>query len=219
MVIDLNRCVRCRTCYVACKRAHGIVAHPKDNEHPYEYYRLRYVEWEWGKYPETKRASIPIHCMQCNDPHCIISCPTEAIKRRSDGATIVDNELCNGCGVCLEACPYGALYIGPDGKADCCDFCAKLNSSGLMPECVEMCPAKARYFGDADDPESEVSILINMGKAKPLLLDGITSTRVYYIPSANEPDWAEVSSDEGFLGSLNKRKRDFPPVKGLNSSR
>jgi len=44
MVIDLNRCVRARTCYVACKREHNILAHPRDEAHPYEYYRLRYVE-------------------------------------------------------------------------------------------------------------------------------------------------------------------------------
>ena len=46
MVMDLNKCTRSGTCYVACKREHNILAHQRDEEHPYEYYRLRYVEWE-----------------------------------------------------------------------------------------------------------------------------------------------------------------------------
>ena len=86
MAINLNRCVRCRTCYVACKKEHVILAHPRDGRHPYEYYRLRYVEWEWGKYPMVKRAFVPVQCVQCDDPICIRFCPIDAIKlaRRAD---------------------------------------------------------------------------------------------------------------------------------------
>lgn len=214
MVIDLNRCVRCRTCYVVCKREHSILAHPRDDEHPYEHYRLRYVEWERGKFPAVVRAFIPIHCQQCSDPVCLRFCPLDAIAQRNDGIIVIDQERCNGCGVCAVVCPYGALYINADGKADGCDFCAGRLDAGLEPRCVAMCPAEARIFGDLDDPHSEVSKLVASGKAKRLPLAGI-GTRVYYIPSVNEANWDNLVADENFLAALVKRNRDLPPVKGV----
>ncbi len=215
MVIDLDKCVRCRTGYVACKREHNILAHPRDGEHPYEYYRLRYVEWEWGRYPVVKRAFIPVHCMQCYNPICIRFCPVDAITQRSDGIIVIDKERCNGCGVCAAVCPYGALYINPDGKADGCDFCAERLDAGLLPKCIETCPVGARTFGDLDDPESKISKLVASGKAKPLLFGGVKNTRIYYVPSPNEGDWNKVAINEDFLESLAKRKRDLPPLKGI----
>lgn len=215
MVIDLNKCVRCRTCYVSCKQEHNIPAHPRDDEHPYEYYRLRYVEWEEGKYPTVRRAFIPVHCLQCDDPICIRFCAVDAIAQRSDGAIVIDKERCNGCGVCAAVCPYGALYITPDGKADGCDFCADRLDVGLPPKCVETCPCGARTFGDLDDPESKISKLVASGKAKPLLLAGVNNTSVYYIPSPNEPDWDKLATNGGFLEALARRKKDLAPIRGI----
>jgi len=215
MVIDLNRCVRCRTCYVACKRQGNILAHPRDEQHPYEYYRLRYVEWEWGKYPAVRRAFIPISCMQCDDPICMRFCAVDAINRRSDGMIVIDEDICNGCGVCATVCPYGALYINSDGKAGGCDFCADRLDAGLPPKCFEMCQGGARTFGDLDDPESKISKLVASGKANPLLLEGVKSTRVYYIPSPKEPEWEKLPTNEDFLTVLEKRKRDLPPIRGI----
>ena len=215
MIINLDRCVRCRTCYVACKKEHNILAYPRDDEHPYEYYRLRYSEWEYGKYPTVRRTFIPVHCMQCADPICMRFCPVDAMSQRSDGVVVIDKERCNGCGICAAVCPYGALYINPDGKADGCDFCVSRLEAGLLPKCVEECPAKARIFGRLDDPKGRISKFIASGKAKPLLLAGVNSTQVYYVPSANEPDWDNLAANEDFLKSLDKRKRDLPPVKGV----
>ncbi|MBA7467473.1 Tetrathionate reductase subunit B [subsurface metagenome] len=218
MVIDLNRCVRSRTCYVACKKEHRILAHPRDENHPYEYYRLRYAEWEWGEYPMVKRAFIPLICMHCEDPICLKFCPLDAISKRSDGIIVIDKESCNGCGICAHVCPYGALYITPEGKADGCDFCADRLDAGLPPKCVEECPSDKRgaiIFGDLDDPENQVSNLIDSGKARPLLLAGVKSVRVYYVPSPNEGDWDKLATDESFLNALAKRKVDLPDITGV----
>ena len=215
MVIDLNACVRCRTGYVACKKEHKILAHPRDVEHPYEFYRLRYVEWEWGSYPKARRSFIPIACMQCEDPICAKFCALGAISKRSNGILTIDKSICNGCGVCAEVCPYGALYINLEGKADACDFCADRLSKGLLPKCVETCLGRARTFGDLDDPDSQVSELVSSGKAKCLLVGGVEKNSVYYIPSPNEPDWDSICRNEDFLKSLDKRKRDLLPIKGI----
>jgi len=218
MVIDLNRCVRSRTCYVACKKEHRILAHPRDENHPYEYYRLRYAEWEWGEYPMVKRAFIPLICMHCEDPICLKFCPLDAISKKSDGIIVIDKERCNGCGICAHVCPYGALYITPEGKADGCDFCVDRLDAGLPPKCVEECPSDKRgaiIFGDLDDPENQVSNLIDSGKARPLLLAGVKSVRVYYVPSPNEGDWDKLATDESFLNALAKRKVDLPDITGV----
>jgi tetrathionate reductase subunit B len=217
MVIDLNKCVRCRTCYVACKREHNILGNPRDDAHPYEYYRLRYVEWERGKYPTVKRAYVHVFCMHCADPICMKFCPVNAISKTSDGITVIDKDACNGCGVCTRVCPYGAIYMNPEGKADACDFCVDRLGEGMPPKCVEECPSGsggALGFGDLDNPESNISKLVSSGKAKPLLLNGVKSTRVYYVPSPNEGDWEKLPSDEGFQNALSKRSRDLPPIKG-----
>ena len=217
MIIDLNRCVRSRTCYVACKKEHRILAHPRDEKHPYEYYRLRYVEWEWGEYPTVRRAFIPLLCVHCEEPICLRFCPVDAISKRSDGITVIDNERCNGCGICTQVCPYGALYITSEGKADGCDFCANRLDAGLQPRCVEECPSGggAIIFGDLDDPESQVSKLITSGKAKSLLLAGVKRIRVYYVPSPNERDWDEMATNEAFLNALGRRKIDLPGITGI----
>ncbi len=215
MIIDLDKCFRCRTCYVACKKEHKILAHPRDETHPYEYYRLRYIEWENGRYPVVRRGFIPVHCMQCEEPICVNFCSVDAISKRVDGVVRIDKERCNGCGVCASVCPYGALYIGPSGKADGCDFCLDRIDIGSLPRCVEECPAKAILFGRLDDPESRIYQLVGSDRAKPLLSGGVKNTRVYYIPSLNEPDWKNLHANEGFLRSLEKRKKDLPPVKGV----
>ena len=215
MVIDLNKCVRSRTCYIACKREGNILAHPRDKEHPYEYYRLRYVEWERGKYPKVKRAYIPVLCMHCEEPICMRFCPVDAISKRSDGIIVMDKNRCNGCGVCTYVCPYGALYMTPEGKANGCDFCRDRLDRGLAPRCVEECPSGAFFFGDLDRPNDKVSKYVASGRAKPILLSGVKGTRVYYVPSHNESDWNKLPADEGFLQALGKRKEDLPPVRGV----
>jgi len=153
--------------------------------------------------------------MQCEDPICTKFCAVHAITRRSDGVLVIDKNICNGCGVCAAVCPYGALYISPEGKADACDFCVERLDRGLPPKCVETCLGRARTFGDLDDPDSEISKLVRSGKARPLLLEGIRATRVYYIPSPNETDWDRIGSNEYFLRTLDQRKRDLPPIRGV----
>jgi molybdopterin-containing oxidoreductase family iron-sulfur binding subunit len=126
-----------------------------------------------------------------------------------DGVVIVEKDLCMGCKYCIMACPYGARYsveewesYFPDGlplspleefqkkewekKSGCgvatkCDFCLDRIAEGRDPACVEACPAKARIFGDLDDPNSEVSILIKKERGQVLNPELGNKPKVYYL--------------------------------------
>jgi phenylacetyl-CoA:acceptor oxidoreductase subunit 1 len=162
IVADLRRCVGCQTCTAACKQA---------NNTPAGVQWRRVLDLESGEYPEVKRAFVPVGCMHCDDPPCMHVCPSTATRKRADGIVTIDENLCIGCGYCMVACPYDArAKVG--GIATKCTFCVDRIDSGLAkglkpgldpeatPACVNSCIAKALHFGDADDPQSNISQLL-----------------------------------------------------------
>lgn len=78
-------------------------------------------------------------CRKCEDPPCVKACPRRAlVKREWDGLVAVNEEKCDGCGFCVEACDFGAIAIHPEKKAAIiCDYCAG------EPECMQWCPEEA----------------------------------------------------------------------------
>jgi molybdopterin-containing oxidoreductase family iron-sulfur binding subunit len=201
MVIDLKRCIGCYSCQTACRQ---------NNFTPRGVFWLKVLKSEYGKYPRVLRESLPFSCMQCRDPPCEKVCPTKATERDElTGIVIIHPDLCIGCKYCTVACPYGArtfvekwknYFPGQpltpyekyareqwiekrgEGKNTKCDFCAERVKNGLNPACVDLCPTKARYFGDLDDPESEVSRLIKTRRGFQLLPEYGTDPSVYYLP-------------------------------------
>ena len=183
MLIDLKSCNACRACMTACKGIHGIPFGEHDGR---EYYRIWPVEVELGEYPYAIRNMTPFLCMQCEDPPCMVVCPIPgAIHRREDGIVLVDEQKCDGCKVCIPACPYGALYFREDKRVvDKCTFCVENVDEGVRPQCVKTCPVDAIFFGDLDDPESQVSKLIKRWDARPLRSELGTRPSVYYTAHA-----------------------------------
>ena len=178
MFIDLDKCVRCRTCYVVCKVMHNI---PNQFESGERYSRMKFVEPEIGSYPDVRRHFIPYHCMQCEKPACVEMCPTGAAMRREDGIVTIDRDKCIGCEACVEACPYNARYLNKKtGKVDGCDMCTERLAEGKQPWCVERCIGSAMIMGDLDDPASEIARAIKETKAKPLSPKFGTGPKVYY---------------------------------------
>jgi Fe-S-cluster-containing dehydrogenase component len=197
MVIDLKRCIGCYTCVVACKTEHVL---------PRGIFWGRLLQWELGKYPEATRRWLPMLCMNCKDPACLKVCPTGATEQRADGIVTVDANKCFGCRYCMMACPYQArrfisktngyfsefgltpferlgLESHQTGVVEKCNFCVDRVEKGQQPACVLHCVTKARYFGDLDDPNSEVSKLIAKRSGFQLRPECGTNPSVYYLPS------------------------------------
>ncbi|GBE08564.1 tetrathionate reductase subunit B precursor [bacterium BMS3Abin11] len=193
MVVDLRRCNGCNACTAACKANYDV---------PLGEWRMWVMETEMGEFPNTKRYVLPRLCNQCDDPPCVVSCPTQATFRHPDGFVLQRYNRCIGCRACMVACPYNARHLLPDYRrdkrnprnvADKCDFCVVRVTRGLAPFCVASCTGGALIFGDINDPESEVARLVRENKIFTLRPELGTAPQVYYIglnESIADPDFA-----------------------------
>ncbi len=200
MAIDLARCFGCHACEAACKVANNLpkdivynVVHTVGGSH---------LDTAAGDYPNCKMSFLPVQCQHCENPSCVKVCPTGATYKREDGIVVVDDTLCIGCCSCVMACPYEGVRSLIDkspkyyfdvvvGEADApkhvagtvekCTFCYNLIERGEVPACMQLCPGRARYWGDLDDPSSEVCKVIE-GREYMKLNEGAgTSPNVFYL--------------------------------------
>jgi Fe-S-cluster-containing dehydrogenase component len=174
LVIDLDTCVGCHACAVACKEwnSGGAMAPLPDSEpygaEPSGVWFNRVHGFEAGDGGGGRTVHFPRSCLHCAEPACVTVCPTGAsYKRAEDGIVLVDEDLCIGCKLCSWACPYGAREFDADaGVMKKCTLCIdRIYNQTLAPEervpaCVSVCPTGARHFGDLGDPDSEVSRLV-----------------------------------------------------------
>jgi Fe-S-cluster-containing dehydrogenase component len=175
MVIDLDACVGCHACAAVCKQENNIELG--------SFWSNVLDIGPTGKFPDVEMYFLPVLCQQCDDPACVAACPTGASYKRKDGIILVDNDRCIGCQYCVMACPYGMrCYNHEAGVVEKCTLCAHRVDAEDKPACVKTCPAKARLFGDMDDPNSEVSHKIRgAGEAVHRLVDVGNHPCVAYI--------------------------------------
>lgn len=197
MVIDLKRCIGCYGCQLSCKAEHGT---------PPGVFFARVLKHEEGVYPTVSMIFLPVLCFHCEAPPCEDVCPTGATsKSEVDGVVSVDADTCVGCRACMMACPYAARYFNDEnrhyfpnngatpyeqarvqrhqeGVVMKCDFCRERTAQGKEPACVANCPTVARYFGNLDDPRSQVSRLIKERGGYTLHPELGTGPSVYYLP-------------------------------------
>jgi len=164
MAIDIDRCTGCYSCFLACKDEHVGNDHmPISLPQPGKGHKWIFPkEIEHGSGTRIKVDYIPVVCQHCGDAPCMLAAPAGAVYRRDDGIVIIDPEKANGVKKIVDACPYNAVFWNEEKHvAQKCTLCAHMLDAGeKTPRCVEVCPTQAIVFGDLDDPESRISILL-----------------------------------------------------------
>ena len=225
MLVDLRRCAGCYACVVACQMW--------NNEKPgvaWNHVELR----EWDDSGTAHRSYLPHACMHCIDAPCVAACSTGASTVREDGIVVVDYETCTGCGMCLEACPYGARTINTNDAwffdaeapapyekegiqrinvAEKCIFCYPRVDQGLEPACVHTCPGHARIFGDTEDPESDIA---NAIAAAGESVHTLPNTSFSYIPFETMPATMLPSPELASGGKRGKNEASDEPGGGID---
>jgi len=139
--VDASRCLACRACEIACALRHSESGELTEAllEQPRARPRV--------EVRETKGKIAPVQCMQCARPKCVEVCePGALVKDAESGLVTLDQSKCTGCWLCVEACPFHAIFADEErGVAYKCDLCEG------RPACVAACPTSALFFGTREE--------------------------------------------------------------------
>ena len=186
LVVDLDKCIGCHACEVACKNENGIALG--------EYWNRVLQIGPHGTFPDLEQYWLPVQCQQCEDAPCVHVCPTGASYRDADGKVLVNKSKCIGCKYCMMACPYGVRSWNTDERVvEKCTLCGQLTAKGELPACVHNCPGGARFYGDLDDPDSDASKALAAADKSAVhsLTDVGNKPATRYILSSRYAEWQE----------------------------
>jgi Fe-S-cluster-containing dehydrogenase component len=114
-------------------------------------------------------------CKHCTEAACLDVCPTGALFRTEFGTVVVQDDVCNGCGYCIPACPFGVIARSEqDGQAHKCTMCYDRLGAGLEPACAKACPTDSIQFGPLDELREEARL-----RLAGLRADGHDQARLY----------------------------------------
>ncbi len=165
---DTSVCIGCKACEVACKEWNGVpedglnlLGMSFDNTGALTANSWRHVAFIEQQAPTAVQApggdgvrwlmSSDV-CKHCTHAACLDVCPTGALFRTEFGTVVVQADVCNGCGNCIPACPYGVIdQREGDGRAWKCTLCYDRIGDGLMPACATACPTESIQYGPLDE--------------------------------------------------------------------
>ena len=144
---DVNRCVGCLACSVACKVVNNVPVGSFWNKT----LRITNPTTQGGTWPDVDNYYLTVSCQHCENPECVKVCPTGASHKAEDGTVQIDKSKCIGCQFCAMSCPYGVRYLNEAERVvEKCTLCQQKIAQGELPQCVAQCGGMARWFGDAD---------------------------------------------------------------------
>jgi formate dehydrogenase iron-sulfur subunit len=182
---DTTICIGCKACEVACKEWNGLpeldrqlTGESYDNTGSLGADAWRHVAFieQAGDAGDGLRWLMSSDvCKHCTRAACIEVCPTGALYRTEFGTVVVQDDVCNGCGYCVPACPYGVIdQREDDGRVFKCTLCYDRLKGGMEPACSKACPTNSIQFGKLDDLRAIA------GERLEFLLDkGATDARLY----------------------------------------
>ncbi len=202
---DTTLCIGCKACEVACKEWNnlpadniGMTGESFDNTGQLSantWRHVAFVEQDVRTDIETPFQSgwvmLSDVCKHCHNAPCLEACPTGALFRTEFDTVVVQQDICNGCGYCVPACPFGVVDISTmDGKAHKCTLCYDRLKGGLEPACAKACPTESIQFG-------EVELLQARAAHRVEQLHGLGQTAAYLYGVPDSP------GATGGLGHLN----------------
>jgi len=156
--LDLNRCIYCHACEVACEREHRGISN----------IFITLLD---------ERQAIPLACRHCEKNPCLVVCPTNAIERKESGAVIIHSLRCIGCKLCALVCPFGVIQLDEmDKVVRKCDLCVHRLEDGKDPACVKTCSARAMKFGEFDKIMADVREKKSMS-----IISGVTDNEGFVV--------------------------------------
>lgn len=164
---DTTVCIGCKACEVACKEWNnlpadhlGLTGDSYDNTGALSANTWRHVAFieKLADRPTEMQAfqsnwlMMSDVCKHCHNPPCLEACPTGALFKTEFDTVVVQQDICNGCGYCVPACPFGVIDVSTlDGKAHKCTLCYDRLKGGLEPACAKSCPTDSIQFGEVAD--------------------------------------------------------------------
>ncbi|MST34059.1 4Fe-4S dicluster domain-containing protein [Acidimicrobiaceae bacterium USS-CC1] len=220
---DTSVCIGCKACEVACKEWNHVpedgldfTAWSYDNTKGLSADTWRHVAFieqrkplagqitgvEVGKAAEGLRWLMSSDvCKHCTEAACLDVCPTGSLFRTEFGTVVVQEDICNGCGYCVPACPYGVIdQRHGDGRVWKCTLCYDRLQAGAEPACAKTCPTDSIQFGPLDELRERAD-----ARVTELRRQGVDEARLY----GREPSDG-VGGDGAFFLLL-----DEPEVYGL----
>jgi formate dehydrogenase iron-sulfur subunit len=189
---DTSVCIGCKACEVACKEWNHI---PEDGlEFTGDSYdntgALGADTWRHVAFIEQPTRVDGVQpggdggmrwlmasdvCKHCTSAACLDVCPTGALFRTEFGTVVIQEDVCNGCGYCVSACPFGVIdRREEDGRAWKCTLCYDRLKDGQEPACAKACPTDSIQFGALDDLRERAR-----GRLTELQRDGVDEARLY----------------------------------------
>jgi formate dehydrogenase iron-sulfur subunit len=219
---DTSVCIGCKACEVACKEWNHVPSRPLDftgmsydNSVQLDANTWRHVAFIEQQRPVTVTTADPSSpateatrwlmssdvCKHCTHAACLDVCPTGALIRTEFGTVVVQEDVCNGCGYCVSACPYGVIdQRHDDGRVWKCTMCYDRLGADLQPACATACPTQSIQFGDLDELRDRAA-----ARVEELHERGETTARLY----GHDPDDGVGGAGAFFL------LLDEPEVYGL----
>jgi formate dehydrogenase iron-sulfur subunit len=186
---DTTLCIGCKACEVACKEWNDVpadtpefLAMSYDNTGGLGGSTWRHVAFIEQQVPDAASSETGLRwlmssdvCKHCTHAGCLDVCPTGAILRTEFGTVVVQEDVCNGCGYCIVACPFGVIgQRQHDGRAFKCTMCYDRLRGGLEPACAHACPTQSIQFGPLDELRARASERVDELHAR-----GESSARLY----------------------------------------
>ncbi|GJE41533.1 4Fe-4S dicluster domain-containing protein [Methylobacterium soli] len=195
---DTTVCIGCKACEVACKEWNnlpadnlGMTGQSFDNTGALSANTWRHVAFVEKSGAGGIRDGVeqPFQsgwlmmsdvCKHCHHAPCMEACPTGALFKTEFDTVVVQQDICNGCGYCVPACPFGVVEVSKlDGKAHKCTLCYDRLKGGLEPACAKSCPTDSIQFGELSDLQERAA-----RRVEDLHARGVPSAYLYGTPGA-----------------------------------